>query len=219
MPDRERWSGRLAYLGANGQRTGREIFSVSVHGDGSRTLRAQCEMDDDDLVRDAHLVLGPDARPCEAYVRLVEQGAWTGSGWYRAGPGGLTAHTASPAGPGETSLAGDLAYFGTHALINDGWLALALGDRSEGVIDGAACSHRANGGGAPALLTSRAVVRRLPDETLTVAGGRFACRHIAISYGDYPPIDAWVTGPHALLVLMTWTHLAGRYELEHLARD
>ncbi len=219
MPDRERWSGRIAYLDASGQRTGREVFSVSVHGDASRTLRAQCEMDDDDLVRDAHLVLGPDARPREAYVRLVEQGAWAGSGWFRAVPDGFAAHTASPTGHGESNLPGDHAFFGTHALINDGWLALALGDRAEAAIDGAACSHQANGGGAPALLTSRAVVQRLTDETLAVAAGRFACRHIAIGYGDHPPIDAWVTGPHALLVLMTWTHLAGRYELEALQRD
>ena len=41
--------GRIAYLHDRDGERGREWFSISVQDDGTRTLRAQCEMDDEDL--------------------------------------------------------------------------------------------------------------------------------------------------------------------------
>jgi hypothetical protein len=199
MLDRRRIAGRLAYLDAAGNPTGRELFSISVHGDGSRTLRAQCEMDDDALVRDAILVLDAGARPAEAFVRVVENGTASGSAHFTD----LSAHD----------------YFGTHALINDGWVSFAgahLADGESVVVRGLACSHQANGGGAPKPMPSEALLTRIGAEALTVAAGRFETVHWTVTYQGHTPIDMWTTGEDRVLVLMTWDHLNGRYELVQL---
>jgi hypothetical protein len=197
--DRRRIAGRLAYLDGTGQPTGREQFSISVHGDGSRTLRAQCEMDDDALVRDAILVLGPDARPTEAFVRVVENGAASGSAHF-------------------TNLGGH-AYFGTHALINDGWVSFAgagLTDGGSVTVRGLACSHQANGGGAPKPMPSEALLTRIGGERIAVSAGQFDCLHWTVRYQGHTPIHMWTMGEDRVLVLMTWDHLNGRYELVQL---
>jgi len=199
--DRRRLTGRLAYLDGSGQPTGREIFSISAHADGARTLRAQCEMDDDALVRDALLALDADARPREAFVRIVERGVHLGSRHY-----------------GEAELAG-ADYFGTHALANDAWIALlgdGLADGGSRTVAGVTCSHRANGGGEPARLASSAVLARIGREAVEVPAGRFDAEHWTVAYGGHTPIDFWTAGPDRVLVLMTWPHLDGRYELVQL---
>lgn len=204
MIDRERWRGEIAYLGAGGEATGRELFSVSVHADGSVTLRAQCEMDDDALVRDAILSLDAEGLPAEAFVRTVEQGRHIGSRWYR--------FDAAPRP----------RFFGTHSLVNDGWLArlgaaMRAGERRR--LDGLiTCSLQANGGGAPALHETSAILAYVGEERVTRPAGDFNCRHWRVGYGDYPPLDMWVTGPLDLLVAMEWRHLSARYELASLRR-
>lgn len=195
--DRERWHGEIAYRGAGGAPTGREVFSVSVHADSSSILRAQCEIDDDALVRDAILALDLDGLPAEAFVRTIERGAHAGSRWYRF------------------DRAPRPRFFGTHSLVNDGWLARLGPGRHERLL---ACSLQANGGGAPGLYETAATVEFAGAGERTVAAGRFACRHWRVGYGDYPPLDMWVTGPLDLLVAMEWSHLGARYEMTALAQ-
>lgn len=159
-------------------------------------------MDDDALVRDAILALDPAARPAEAFVRIVEHGAHRGSRWYRFDAGERP------------------RFFGTHSLINDGWLAalgagMARGEtrRLDGLLT---CSLAANGGGAPALHETAATLAYAGETSVTVPAGSFACRHWRVGYGDYPPLDMWVTGPLDLLVAMRWEHTGARYELVSL---
>jgi len=199
--DRRRISGRIAYLDAAGAATGRELFSISVHGDGSRTLRAQCEMDDDALVRDALLVLDPALRPVEAYVRIVENGAAVGSRHY----------------PAEDLAGAD--FFGTHALLNDAWMALLGADLADGearTLTGFACSHQANGGGVPALLASAVTLTRIGAARVAVPAGDFDTVHWTLTYAGHTPIDVWTTGEDAILVRMHWDYLAAAYELVEL---
>ncbi len=212
-------TGRIAYLDAAGGSTGFEQFSITVQADGSRTLCAHCEMHDDALVRDALLALDPEARPTEAFVRVTERDVWMGSAHFRRGDAGTVATLSGTGHDAAVSLSGPADYFGTHALLNDGWMSLAAGPLAVGdarTVRGATCSHQANGGGVPALLASEALLTRLPDETVTVAAGSFDCAHWTITYQGHTPIDMWTTGPDAVLVLMTWEHLAGRYELAEL---
>ena len=192
--DRSRWQGEIAYLDPSRGRTGREVFSVSVHGDGSQVLRAQCEMDEDALVRECVLALDAGGLPVEAFVRTVEGGLHSGSRHY------CFADDPRP------------RFFGTHSLINDGWLA-RLREGRHALL---ACSLQANGGGVPGLFETEAVVTFVGEAELDVPAGTVACRHWRVGYGDYPPLDMWVTGPLDLLVLMTWGHLGGRYELQSL---
>ena len=60
--------GRIRYTSKKPDRMdaerGREWFSMTTHGDGSRTLTAHCEIDDAPaVIRDVSLTVGQDWRP------------------------------------------------------------------------------------------------------------------------------------------------------------
>ena len=74
----------MAYR-TDGVEMGREYFSVTVQPDGIRTLRAQCEMDDDRLLRDVVLTVDAAWRPLDAFLRLSIAEATIGHGWFRFG--------------------------------------------------------------------------------------------------------------------------------------
>lgn len=220
MTDRARWNGEIGYFASGGARTGRELFSISVHDDGSTTLRAQCEMDDDALVRDVILVLGPDDRPAQAFARIVEPGRPPGSAWYRFRDGLVEADIDLGEGPPQRvsrSFATPIRFFGTHSLVNDGWLARLAPELRAGeavdLRDLVANSLAANGGGPPGLFATQANLVFVGAAEIEVRAGRFDCRHYRVRYGDYPALDMWLTGPVHLLVKMEWSHLGGRYEL------
>ena len=75
--------GRIAYLHDRDGERGREWFSISVQDDGTRTLRAQCEMDDEDLLRDVTYTVDGSWRPLDAFVRLTRAQRFVGSAWFR----------------------------------------------------------------------------------------------------------------------------------------
>lgn len=223
MIDRARLHGVIGYFTSTGEPTGRERFALSHHADGSRTLRAQCELDDLGVVRDCVLALDPEWRPTEAYVRTMARGAHAGSAWFRFADDGAYCHgvaaDGAPFGQHEPT-AGRAPFFGTHSLVNDGWLArLARPAQGEPVLmaDLPACSLAADGATPPRIELGSATVSYLGDEEITVAAGSFHCRRHAIAYGDFPPLEAWTTGEHHLLVQMRWTHLDGLYTLRSLA--
>lgn len=221
--DRRRLTGEIAYRKQDGTRTGRELFSISVHGDGSRTLRAQCEMDDHRVVRDCLLVLDAGWQPLEAFVRVVAGDRATGSGYFTFWGPQVRARTRSRYGAEEkieTTLSAPARFFGTHSLINDGWLAclansLGAGD-SQTLIGLPSCSLAADGGTPPSLAFTAATLGYCGTERIDCEAGRFDTQHFTIAYGDYPPIDAWVTGSDMILVRMRWSYLQGIYELVRL---
>ena len=221
MIDKGRWQGEIGYFDAAGASTGRELFSLSLHADGSRTLRAQCEMDDDRLVRDVLLALEPDGRPGEAFVRIVEAGGSIGSGWYRFDDQGADVEIRCAGAAVETrreALPAGFGFFGSHALVNDGWLSrLATRGTTTKLQQLATSSLQANGGGVPAFHVTEADIEHVGDVFIEVAAGGFECAHYRVGYGDYPALDMWVTGPELLLVRMSWEHLQGRYELLQLS--
>ena len=74
--------GKLLYLHDTHGETGREWFTVTVQPSGERTVRAHCEMEDEQVLRDVVWSMDPDWRPIDAYVRLSVGGVWQGSGWF-----------------------------------------------------------------------------------------------------------------------------------------
>lgn len=77
------YSGKLLYLTDGVGEMGREWFKVTVHCDGSRTLRSLVEMDDDKLLRDVVITVGGDWKPLDAFVRLTINEKFVGTRWYR----------------------------------------------------------------------------------------------------------------------------------------
>ncbi len=63
------YSYKIQYLGDAGER-GREWCTVTVHGNGDRTLRALCEMDDSQVLRDVTSTVDAHWRPKDVFVRV-----------------------------------------------------------------------------------------------------------------------------------------------------
>lgn len=219
-----RWRGIIGYFADAGTRTGSEYFSVTRHAGDGATLRAVCEMDDDALVRDTVLTLGPRDLPKQAYLKTTQHGETVGTAWYRFD--GQSVHADIQPGSGPAArltkrFGAPPRFFGTHSLVNDAWLARLMGPgetRLE-MTDLLSTSLAANGSGVPGLYQTQATISLVGEESVDVAAGRFECQHYRVAYGDYPPLDMWVTGPERLLALMSWAHLAGRYELLSLEHE
>lgn len=77
------FSGLIRYASDTEGDIGREIFSVSVHEDGTRTLRCQCWMDQLNLVRDVTYTVNARFEAVDAFVRVVAKGRFVGSGFFR----------------------------------------------------------------------------------------------------------------------------------------
>ncbi|MEE4339030.1 hypothetical protein [Erythrobacter sp.] len=206
--------GAIGYFGAGGARTGSELFSVSREADGSGVLRAQCVMDYDALVRDCLLCLDSAEAPREAFVRTVEGGRMLGSGHYRFGAGRILADIVPADGnPERIEQAEDCRFFGTHSLVNDGWIVRALAADRIAAITVHANSLAANGGGVPGLYATQARIEQHGKERREVAAGTFDCRFVTVTYGDYPPIEMWLCESLDVLAFMRWDYLDGHYEL------
>ncbi|MEQ8412294.1 MAG: hypothetical protein RIB52_12125 [Erythrobacter sp.] len=212
--------GTIGYFGGNGSRTGRELFSISREADGTSILRAQCVMDDDALVRDCLLCLAPDNAPREAFVRTIESGRTLGSGHYRFGAARILADIEPAHGEPERIVRdGVCRFFGTHSLVNDGWIVRALAGERRAEITVHANSLAANGGGVPGLHQTRAVVEEHGMQLRKVAAGEFDCRFVTVTYGDYPPIEMWLCDRLDVLAFMRWDYLDGHYELLSLTES
>jgi hypothetical protein len=75
------YGGSLQYRDADGP-TGSERFSVTVHDDGSRTLRCQCWMDKVPLVRDVVYTVNSQFEAVDCFVRVFSAGVFVGSGFF-----------------------------------------------------------------------------------------------------------------------------------------
>lgn len=217
----KRFSGRIGYYGSGGTPTGYEDFAVELRSDGSRSLHAHCVMDDRTLVRICALSLDGRNRPVAASVRTEQGGLLLGSGAYRF-EGDRISATLTDAAKGErhTERTATASFFGTHSLINDAWLSLLGAGMTPGesrALTGLyACSLDADGGGAPDLLESSATLTRIDARTLDLPSGTEDCAGWSVAYGDYPPIDMWLTAD-GLLAHMAWSHLEGFYRLDALS--
>lgn len=217
--------GRIVYRHDRHGETGRERFAVTVHGDGARTLRAECEMDDEQLLRDVTYSVDPAWRPLDAFVRLVRHDRFVGSAWFRFDDAGAECE-AWTAAEGRLRQRVDLprrpTVFAPHPLVADGWQASAYDfARGPGLQRLEHCTNsspRPDGGSGPAIGVVFKDLEYLGDERVTVAAGSFIARHMKIhprapGMAHWPPLEFWVTGEDHLLLRMRWDLLESSYEL------
>ena len=221
------YRGRMLYLTDGVGEMGREWFHVTIQPDGSRTLRAICEMDDDRLLRDVVVTLDKDWYPVDAFVRLSIEEELVGTSWFRFADGmaeceGLTA------GEGRLhqrfEIDGRVGFFGAHPLHGDAWSCAVL-DRDIAVgrsVQNFSSSHLPNGGSGPLLVpTSADYAKRtyVGQAQVRVPAGQFDAKHFQFFVGDYPPIDIWTTGSDFIPVRLRWDLLSQSYELVELEGD
>jgi hypothetical protein len=222
LPLHRSYRGRMVYSTNGVGETGREFYSVTVQPDGSRTLRAQCEMDDDRLLRDTVLTLGPDWRPRDGFMRLTLGGAAAGSTWFRfedefAECEGQTLREGRFRQ--RFDVPGGTHCFGTHSLHGDAWTVARL-RRHAGAPDAFpfvtfASSVLPNGGSGPVLIpvpAGFARVRDLGEERVRVPAGEFACTHVRIEVPGVDCFDVWAAGDDALPIRLTSDVLNQTYE-------
>ncbi len=162
--------------------TGRETFHVTVHADGTRTLRCVCEMDKVPLVRDVTYTVNERFEAVEAFVRVQAEGAFVGSGWFRfndnsaegeiltAREGRLSQRIATP---------GRVKLFGSHPICVDIWKCAHTPAERQGEVQPLtncfSSSLAPNGASGPILVTKTYDVVFHGEETIEVPAGRFAC--------------------------------------------
>lgn len=223
------YRGQMVYRTNGIGEMGREFFSVSVYADGSRTLHAQCEMDDDQLLRDVTLSLDPQWRPTDGFIRLSVDERFVGSGWFRFSDR-LAESESVTARDGRVSQRFDLdepaACFGTHALHGDAWTVGRL-QRHQGPVETFnfvtfASSTLPNGGSGPALIPVAGGSARVVDhgrEVIEGPAGRFDTRHIRIEVPGVDCFDVWAGGEDCLPVRLTSDVLNQTYELTVINGD
>lgn len=213
---------------------GREWFAFTHHGDGTTTLRAQCEIEEPEptVLRDVIYSLDASGRPLDLHVRLTVGDAFMGSGWLRHGDGFVECESYGPS-IGRLSQRvdydGPLDGFGTHPIVGDGYLTRCM-DVSKGPhrrtlrVFLPSPDHR--GATPPIIAEVKIDLEYCGDERVTVAAGSFDCRRFAfIDEGamggtQHPTYEMWVTADDdAIFVqggvggyMQTW------YELVELQR-
>jgi len=225
--------------GREGVERGREHFTITVHGDERRTLRAHCEIDDEpNVLRDVTLTKNENWDTLDAFVRLSLGDEQQGSSWFYFGDTGadcegwthergrFSEHEAYDERP---------AIFGTHPIQGDAW-HLAVIDRSEGpkvhTFDRflmTSLDHRGATGPSLVWHDPGMIIEFVGEETITVGAGTFDALHFC--YGErgstaqgsnetneHPPYEVWVTadGEFVLLKAQVTGYMQTQYELVSL---
>ena len=224
--------GKILYIDEDGSERGREWFSVTFHRDGQVTLRAHCEIDDQEVERDVVQSMTSKFAPLDCFNRLHVHGAFLGTGWVRItdkeaecevfnvrlGRIHQNIQLAAPA----TSLV-------SHPLSVDSML-MANFDRSrperiQSWEGGLATSPLLDGASGPLLsVGGRRAVEYVGSERVTVPAGTFETEHYRLLMTPKPDgtprsYDIWTTRPDFVFVrgevrgYLSNRTGTGRYEL------
>jgi hypothetical protein len=214
--------GRIAYISSAGEEVGRERFELLPCA-GGRLLRALCEMDDVDLMREVSLRLDAEGRPRDAFCRVVRDGGQLGASLFLVGEGNLVCEGLIE-GSGRISqilpLATPLIYLGLHPLVGDGLIATVAGHGAPGVFESVlAVTNSVSPNGDEGLSATPVTIEVAFVEAamLTVEAGTFAARRLALRWKpDWPPAELWVRAEDGLFLQMRWPMVDTHYELVEL---
>ncbi len=217
--------GRLDYIHDQRGETGREWFTITVNADGSRTIRAQCEMDEDGLLRDVIWSLNADWTPVDAYVRLNVGGKFQGAGWFWIDGSEVTGEIFN-AGTGrlrqKLALSEPPAIFGAHPVSGDAMKTAKFDRNSADKIQkfqGISTSPLPNGGSGPILTEITMTFEFIGEEEVTVPAGTFQTERFRWHFEQFAPIEIWTMGSDHIPVKLRWDELDSDYLLTELSGD
>ncbi len=198
--------GRIAYRKFEDTRPwGFEDWDMTLGGDAMRTLSTHCELAiaGEEVVRDAVISVHADFHPAEAYVRIMNKGRLTGSGWFRFTDTQATCESfSSDLGRVSQTLAirRPMRGFGFHAVQSDGWLGATFPfEHGPGHVEfkGQNLMHSLHHLGAtgPSLCTTTSGFEFVGVEEVTVPAGTFTCNRLALRgiVNDHPAYDMWLS--------------------------
>jgi hypothetical protein len=215
-------AGRIAYRSGTGAEVGRERFDI-VHHAGGIVMRALCEMDEFDLLRDTTTAFDTHWRPRDAFLRIITKGETACALRFAIGDDRVQME-GLVAGKGQVSeehaLSAPLAYLGLHPLQGDALIVEVRGTDRPGefvAIEAITNSNSPNGDEQIALTPVTIHASFVGYEDITVAAGTFAARRYALRWHkDWPPADLWVRRDDCLFLQMRWSMIDTWYELTHL---
>lgn len=228
-----RYRGRVDYRASrDGTLWGFEDWSITRGKDGMRVFQAHCELvfGDDDVVRDCTLSVHADFHPHDAYVRIMNRGMATGTGWFHFTETQAECESWSvDAGrlSQSVAIARPMRGFGIHAVQGDAWLAATFPyERGPGHTQffGRNLIHSLHhfGASGPYLHTTGSGLRYVGDETITVPAGSFDCYRVAFVglTNAHPPYDMWLTrdGEFTFVRGMVGGYMDATFELAELNR-
>ena len=212
----------IQYLGPKGEH-GREFCTVTVHCNGDRTIRAICEMDDSEVLRDVTGSVDKNFRPKDVFVRLSVKDVFFGSTWFRFN-GKRTECEGFTVNEGRFSQVVETNEpphsFVTHPVACDVWhfanIDRTIGDRIQ-EFHGLSCSPLPNGASGPMIGHTHHRFRYLGRETLDSPAGRFETEHVQFVKSDGSVgLEAWCTLTDRVLVKMYFPILDTHYNLMEL---
>jgi hypothetical protein len=221
-----RWRGIIDYVGDGVGVRGREEWQLSVRADGTRTLRAHCEMWDSGIVRDVVHTVSAGFVPLRSFITQDVGGIFQGEGWFAFGPTHLESMIVH-GGAGRVDqlepLTAPVPFFIPHAVACDAWIPAGFdpaGSRTQVLAGGWRSSPRANGASGP-LAEAMAPVRvsLLAEESVRVPAGTIATRRFALDQPDGQHDEVWVgVEQRGLLVQLRCDALNSWYRLAELER-
>jgi hypothetical protein len=238
MQPLRRLTGRIVNISERadtaGAEWGFEEWAITQGRDGMRILQAHCELELDGLhvTRQITQSVHADYHPHDGHVRLMTDGRFAGSAWYRFGEREVECE-AFTAKDGRVSQRFPLNRrpmrgLGTHALQADGWNVAVLdwekGPHTERFVDNIMISIHHLGATGPRIETTRSGLHYFGEEDVTVPAGAFRCRKVAyvgMVTNDHPPYVLWVTADDDCLFVKGRVegYMASRFELVSLRRD
>ncbi|MET0366472.1 MAG: hypothetical protein ABW169_17640 [Sphingobium sp.] len=183
---------------------GYEEWTVTTHGDGSRVLRARCELHDlDTLVRDVLQSVDRDYHPQDAFVRLTINDKFFGNALYNfTDEVGEYKGWSAADGPtaGRIDIARGVRGFGTHPVMSDCWLVahfdLSKGPGIQTFRNNPMSSIDHRGATGPGFTeTTTSSLEYYGTESVTVPAGTYDCHHFAFvnTSNNHPPYNMWVS--------------------------
>ncbi|OFA29841.1 hypothetical protein BAE46_13210 [Glaciecola punicea] len=218
--------------GREQQERGREAFRIDIQDDGSKTVSAHGEIDDEPMItRDVFSGLNSDLTPQDCFVRISVGNEFRGSAWFTFEDDRCECEVL-------TSIEGRLSQtvklskkataFGNHAMVNDGLLMsqynLEKGPGTQIIKDLPLSSPDHRGATGPMLFLVDVAIEYVGKETLTVTAGTFEALHFKIVDVpglplDHPEYHIWCTsdGQYILLKATVGGYMQTHYELTELA--
>ncbi|MBB5687694.1 hypothetical protein [Sphingobium boeckii] len=227
--------GKILYTsmkpGREGQERGREDFTFTVHPDGSRTVRALCEIEEPapTVLRDITCSFDANDRPTDCFVRLMIDDRFLGAGLFRFTQDAVECESFGPS-IGRVSqtmpLGGSYDGVGMHPISGDAYIVKMM-DKARGphsrVVRSFIPSPDHRGVGAPLIGEGRMQCTYLGDENVTVKAGRFEASHFRFTDPEtqsHPDYDIWVTADDDAIFLkggvggymQTWYELVALHQ-------
>lgn len=211
-----RWAkGKYIYrMASTGQATGEEDWHLTVHPDGSRTMRATNFRYEGDVHRTVVLRVAETFRPLDLYAAYWVNGAWSGTGLFAVTGDTMSAVVETRYGRIEQTLTVPEHFsFIPHPLSTNAWLGWYY-DRDKGgpqTITVYDLLARVQG---PAVIGPmyQQTLAYLGEQNITVPAGTFTTQHYKVD----DAVDLYLTGQDALMVRFEWEPADRIFELTEL---